>query len=569
MRWWLALTFALISALTAVAVAEVFTRRAESAFRGRAQDLAAGTAVGAAEAIRQALGRSEGLQAAVETSARGRRVALYVFDSSGRLLSGPSSHGTPLTAVPEADAALATALDGRRYVRSFNEGRSIVVGLRLRAGDAAAVVALAFRPELKAEVGIVRDEIVEAVLLAIALGAAVGLLVALLIARRLRRIASTAAAIEAGSFETALTPRFPDELGELAATVDRMRKRLRQSFESLEAERDRLRRLLERLHEGVVAVDAELNVQFANGVAARMLGGGRLEEGAPLPEPWPNFSVERVASGLFAADASLAEARVSLDERTYAIVGIPPTPGSRTAVLVLSDISERERRERSEREFVANAAHELRTPLTAIASAVEALRAGAEEQPDERDRFLGIIERQTTRLVRLVRALLVLARAQTRQEPLRLEPVELQPLLQDVAASLSPPDEVAVEVTCPPGLAALAQRDLAEQVLANLAANAVKHTTQGRIALCAKPTGDGFLSLEVSDTGSGISPDATEQIFDRFYSGSRGSREGFGLGLAIVRESVRALGGVIQIDSQPGIGTTARVTLADAERRRS
>ena len=76
---------------------------------------------------------------------------------------------------------------------------------------------------------------------------------------------------------------------------------------------------------------------------------------------------------------------------------------------------------------------------------------------------------------------------------------------------------------------------------------------------------DGSVVLEVRDTGSGFPPDERERIFDRFYSSDGDQREGFGLGLAIVREAVRALGGVIDVDSTPR-GTVVRVTLADARR---
>lgn len=564
-RWWLALLFALISALTAIAVAELYTSQAESAFRARAQDLAAGTTVNAAQTLRIALQQGQNLRAAATDIARKQRLALFVFDSNGRLLTDPTSHGVPLASVPSARDALAAALAGQRYVASFDQGRSIVVGLRMGEGNAAALVARASRPELRAELGIVHNKIVTAALIAVAAGAAVGLLVALLIGARLRRVASAAVAIEGGSFDAKLVAGFPDELGALAATVDRMRERLRDSFASVETERDRLRRLLEQLHQGVVAVDAERTVQFANGVAARMLGVHTLGSGDMLPEPWPDFSLGGLVESLFGRDAALVEARVSPDvEETCAVIGIPPGPGSRTAVLVLTDVSERERRERAEREFVSNAAHELRTPVTAIAAALDALRAGAAEDVEGRGQFLGVIDRQTSRLGRLIRALLVLARAQTRQEPIRLEPVELHPILGEVAASLSPRDGVAVEVQCPVGLSALAEHDLTEQVVANLAANAVKHTNHGRILLSAEPTDDGFVAIEVRDTGPGIPAGARDRVFDRFYSAGEDGREGFGLGLAIVSEAVRALGGVIEIASELGAGTTVRVKLARA-----
>ncbi len=181
------------------------------------------------------------------------------------------------------------------------------------------------------------------------------------------------------------------------------------------------------------------------------------------------------------------QARVTADERTYALIGVPAPARGADAILVLTDISERERRERAEREFVANAAHELGTPLTAITTSLEVLRAGAKDDPAERDRFLELIERQTSRLGRLRRALLTLARAQTRQEALQLEPVTMRPLLEAVADELragAPEAEITVEA--PDDLALLAHPELIEQVVVNLAGNALRQGAATRVDLVAR-----------------------------------------------------------------------------------
>ncbi|MBV8561874.1 MAG: hypothetical protein JOZ56_02165, partial [Actinobacteria bacterium] len=235
------------------------------------------------------------------------------------------------------------------------------------------------------------------------------------------------------------------------------------------------------------------------------------------------------------------------------------------ALVVIDDLTEQERRELAEREFVANAAHELRTPLTTIIGAVEVLQAGAKDDPPERDRFLGHIERESGRLARLARALLTLARAHSGQEQPRAEPVELGPLLREVADSLRPHEGVAVDVECAPGLGAVANRDLLEQALRNLAENAAKHTARGRVVLRAAAA-DGSVSLEVEDTGPGMTPEVQRHVFDRFYRGERDA-DGFGLGLAIVRESVRTLGGRIELESSSGEGTCFRIVLEGARVR--
>jgi signal transduction histidine kinase len=564
MRWWLALAFAGIAALTAFAVAEVLTQRAQDVLADRAEDIATGGSVVAAREIAAALEEGD-LARTVNVLAAGRRLSLFVFDQDGRLLTDEGSRGVRFGSDPLDAEALARARAGGRFVEHGSAGDRIVVGLPLRTPAASALVTVSFRKDLVAEAGALETEILRAAALAVLAGALVGVFVAFLIAARLRRIAAAAAAIEAGSFETELRPGLRDEVGELAATIDRMRGRLRDSFTALESERDRLRTLFEQLQEGVVAVNPALEVVLANRAARQVFAGAPLVEGAPLPEPWAEVEVRPLAASLFEASASVSQARVAPDpERTYAIVGIPGGYGAELALLVIADVSARERRERAEREFVANAAHELRTPLAAIANAIEALQLGAKEEPGDRDRFLEVIDRQATRLGRLVRSLLALARTQTRQEPLQLGPVPLQPLFDEVAAELDLPESVTLEVSCPDSLAALGQRGLLEQVVGNLAANAAKHTERGRIVLSARPAGPDRVQIEVRDTGPGISPADQERIFDRFYQSRNGRSDGFGLGLAIVREAVRALGGVVEIDSVRDRGTAVRVTLAAA-----
>jgi signal transduction histidine kinase len=387
--------------------------------------------------------------------------------------------------------------------------------------------------------------------------------VAMVIASRLRRIARAAARIEAGAFDEPLRSPFGDEVGALAESIDQMRERLRESFGHLGAERDRLQQLLEGLHEGVVAVDEELRISFANAAARRLLTGRSLRVGSPLPDLWPDFPLRAFAGRLFDTAGRSVQARVVEDERTFALVGVPARLGG-DAILVLTDISERERRERAEREFVANAAHELGTPLTAIATSLEVLRSGAKEDPGERDRFLELIERQTSRLARLRRALLTLARAQTRQEALQLDPVPAAGVLASVAEELRVArPEIEVTVAAPDGLAVLGHPELLEQIVFNLAENALRHGGARRIELEAHAVDGRLAAVEVRDDGAGLPAAGRDRLFDRFYRDGEG--EGFGLGLAIVREVVRALGGTIEIDSPAEGGTVARIVLALAE----
>lgn len=564
-RWWLALAFATIAALSALAATQTVTRRAEQSFRERAEQAAVARSLAAANEIQAAMRRSNP-QTAVRRVADRSALALFLFDRSGRAVTPTTSEGTTLRSVPAARTAVAAALAGDRFSRSFGQGAVTVVAVPLPGPRASALLTQTRHPGYAVPMTVFREQVTEGLLWGITLGAIVGAAVAMLVAARLRRIARAAAAIQQGDFSVVLRPRFRDEIGTLASMIDTMRERLKESITGLRSERARLMRLLERLDEGVVTVDRALTIQVANSAAAGLLGAQSLAEGDPLPEPWPDSPLRHFAAALFEGGSAASHVRVSVeDDRTYTVSGVPPGDGFPTAVLVITDVSDLERRERIEREFVANAAHELRTPLAAIMSAVEVLEGDAKDSPDDRDRFLQIVKRQSARLALLTNALLVLARAETEEHALELVPVELCPLLEGVAADLQAGDRVDIDVKCATGLRVQAERDLFEHVIANLAGNAAKHAEGGRIRIAARDQGDGFVAIDVTDTGAGIAPSEQARVFDRFYRGIDSPKGGFGLGLSIVRQAVRALGGTVEIESRPGEGTTVRMTMPSAE----
>jgi len=530
-RWWLGIAFAVVAATSTGIVVAQFSNRSEDAFRRHGEEVALKDA-----------------RLAVRT---GRLTA------NERVVRGASSVRSGL----EKDAVTA-ALAGRQFSRGTADGRVYVAAVPSHGAVLVAVVRL---HDVSEEIHTVNGEALRAGVIAGVIGVIVGLLLAQLISLRLRRLTAAAEAIASGDFETPMHYRFRDEFGMLAHSFDRMRRQLRRSFRRLEAERDRLQLLLESLHEGVLTIDQDLVVHYTNAEARRLLGG-RLAEGDALPEPWPGFGLREFAQTLFDERSAPAHVHVTPDEnRAFGVVGIPSQPDTDWALLVIDDLTEQERRELAEREFVSNAAHELRTPLTTIIGAVEVLQAGAKEDPVERDRFLAHIERESGRLARLARAMLTLARAHAGTEAPRVEAVAIAPLLREVAAELRPHDGVEVEVEAPEDLMVEANHDLLEQALRNLGENAAKHTAHGSVVLRAYPRG-GSVTVEVEDSGPGISPEVQRHVFDRFYRGERDA-DGFGLGLAIVRETVRTLGGRIELDSSPGEGTVFRIVLARARVR--
>lgn len=525
-RWWLGAAFALVAAVSTSIVVSQFSDRSENVFRNHAKELVLTDARAAARRT---------------TPSSLARIAKQL-NISVRIEHAPASGER-------------VAGDGGTYVASV-------------PFHGETLIATSSRPDVAAALRTINGEALRAGVIAGVVGVVVGLLLAQLIALRLRRLTSAAEALAAGDFERPIRYRFRDEFGALAHSFEGMRRQLRRSFQHIEDERDRLRMLLERLHEGVVTVDQHLVVQFTNAEARRILGG-RLSEGDQLPDPWNSFSLRDWVSGLFESDGSLAQAHVRPgedEERALALVGIPAGLEGDTVLIVLDDLTEQERRELAAREFVSNAAHELRTPLTTIIGAVEVLQAGAKDDPVERDRFLTHIEREAGRLARLAYALLALARAHAGQERPQLEPVPLAALLRDVAADLRPHDGVSLDVECPDDLTAQANRAVLEQALRNLGENAAKHTPAGAVVLRAYAAGKS-VRLEVEDTGVGMSAETQRHVFDRFWRAEDRNPESFGLGLAIVRQAVQNLDGRIELDSAPGKGTRVRIVLERARVR--
>jgi len=319
-------------------------------------------------------------------------------------------------------------------------------------------------------------------------------------------------------------------------------------------------RALMRLPQGVVLVDSTLLVDYANPAAERLLGVG--SPGGPLPDPWPEFSLRDLAASLFGPEPPSGGTLVETDHHFFWVEGVPPGTAE-TAIVIVDDVTERERARQSEREFVENAAHELRTPLAAIVSVMDVLDSGAKDIPETRDRFLKHIRVQSERLSRLATSLLVLARLQTGVEQPRLTVVPVLPLLEEIAGRLDPAEGVEVSVRGSERTGALADRDLLHRAVANVAENSAKHTKTGEIVLEAVPNGT-TIQIEIRDTGPGMSEEEQERAFHRFYRSSNGT-DGFGLGLAIAEEAVLGLGGTIELESEPGSGTRVCVVVPSAK----
>ena len=232
-----------------------------------------------------------------------------------------------------------------------------------------------------------------------------------------------------------------------------------------------------------------------------------------------------------------------------------------------------QRSQQTLRDFLANISHELKTPLTSIRGFSEAMLDGTIDDDAGIERSAKIISDESNRVLRLVQELLDLSRIESGQVPMQQEDIDLHELFEhvrEVFALRSEESGVAVTLSVNGRAHVLGDFDRLEQVMNNILDNAFRHTPNGgSVRVACRDLQPGTLQVTVSDTGPGISANELPHLFERFYRGDNNTaapRKGYGLGLAISREIVRAHGGEIWATSEPGSGTTFVFTLPTAGR---
>lgn len=383
-------------------------------------------------------------------------------------------------------------------------------------------------------------------------------LAAHLIARRLQRIMTFAERVAAGDLSARMDERSTDEIAQVATALDRTARTLEKSFAELHRSRGELEALLNSMQDAVIAVNAEREVLWVNGAMQRLLSD-RVRIGSAL------LDYARDPDLLAVTDAALNGESATI--KVYGVspgkafqVSAAPMP-KRSAVLVLHDLTEIERLEKTRRDFIANVSHELRTPLTSVQGYAETLLDA--NGPDSSNReFLEIIRRNASRMSRLTEDLLTLARVESGEQKLALTPVKVSDLIRDacsVLAGIARERGVTLAAEPVPEEEVAADRDAIQQVFNNLVENAIKYAAEGgRILLGATESQKG-IEFYVRDFGPGISSEHLPRLFERFYRVDKArSREsgGTGLGLAIVKHIVLKHGGNVRVESQLGSGST-------------
>jgi len=417
-------------------------------------------------------------------------------------------------------------------------------------------------------------------------GSALGLLIAMLVAglasvstaRRLERIVDVAARIERGDLRARVDDPSLDEIGRVAAAIDRTAGQVERSFAAVRSSQRQLETLLNSMQDAVIAVSSDGLVRWANQPMDRLVPQ-RTRLNAPVVETVrdPDF-LATVKAATTAKQVKTARATSIVPGRAFDVTAAPLPDGG--AVAVLRDLTETERVEKTRRDFIANVSHELRTPLTSIQGYSETLLDSIPENGSgaHNREFLEIIRKNAARMSRLTEDLLTLARVESGETRFETEPVPPAELLHDAEESfreIARGHGVELQIMDTQGSAGsleslppvLADREAIHQVFSNLIDNAMKYgRSGGRIVLGARTAKRG-IEFYVQDFGAGISSEHLPRLFERFYRVDKArSREsgGTGLGLAIAKHIMLAHGGVIRAESELNHGSTFLFTLPSA-----
>lgn len=391
-----------------------------------------------------------------------------------------------------------------------------------------------------------------------------------------------------GDLETPIALPRPLEMTQLARQMDLARAHLRTGLQASQSQIQKLEATVEAMPLGVMVTNPPGEIVVLNAAGEALL---RQNRAALIGQPWqqiltmtgradsvtpPFWDVQ--LDGGSGKGAVIVRGRFALQDHPHVVLNLVSCPFQRDGqsqgyVHVIQDVSAVEQFARAKDEFIFNVAHELRQPISAQFFSVGAL---VDEFATIDRRELGFKLRElqdiNIRFQGLVAKLMDIGTV--RAGRFRVEPIvyPLNRLVKDAVAQIESQlhargQSLEIKLETPAECQVLADRTRVIQVIINLVTNASKYSPEGKPISLATRQEDGFAYIAISDCGPGISPDERAHIFERFWRSKQAEKEGegIGLGLALANAIVKAHGGQIDVQSEPGKGSTFWFTLPEIQ----
>ncbi len=403
--------------------------------------------------------------------------------------------------------------------------------------------------------------------LAMVLTALVAIMAAGLVSRAttrpIREMTKASKKIAAGDLGQKILIHTRDETGQLAQAFNEMSSNLNKLVRDISTEKTKLQTVLAGMADGVIMVDAEGKIVLANQATERLFDFQEKDViNKPLIEAVHDHEADEILKMcLKTSQMQAGQFESAISKRFLRAIAIPLIEDSPTgALLLFQDLTELRSLQTMRRELIGNISHELRTPLAGIKAMIETLKEGTIDDKQAATDFMSRIDGEVDHMTQMVSELTELSRIEIGRAELRMAPLDLNLLVEEVAAQLNPlaqrqqvtiTTDLAIDLSVVRG-----DKDRIRQALVNLVHNAIKFNHPGgRVALSTRAGGESVI-VSVSDTGIGISKEELPHVFERFYKADKArTGGGSGLGLAIAKHIVQAHGGSIWAQSEEGKGS--------------
>lgn len=481
---------------------------------------------------------------------------LYVFRANGMVFMRPD------TEIGQRNAAMLSAYlpevcDGETIVIPSKGDIGIIVGVPVTETD-GTVIGAVFLTKPLGEVNAALSGLNTALIISMLAVALLMILPTYLgtksITKPLKQMSMIARTMAEGDFSIRADVKSKDEVGQLGQALNFLSGKLSHTIKDLILERNRLRSILNGLHEGIIALDAQANITHYNPAALRLLHcetQEQLRQSEPLEQLVANLSPQSTQA-VQTSDFTIGQAVIHIT-----VTRLENDGGQFTGMVVLlQDVTEAERLEQTRRDYVANVSHELRTPIASIRGLADALNDGLIKKEEDKCRYYGYILRESMRLSRLINDLLELSRLQSGNIALEKSKFDMRALLFDLnerfSVTANDSDLTLRMETSADRTKVLANEDRVEQVLVALIDNAIKYTQDnGTITLSLDEWNEKLL-VSVRNTGT-IDQNDLPHLFDRFYKVDKAHvGQGTGLGLSIAKEIMTLMGESIWVENKNG-----------------
>jgi len=491
------------------------------------------------------------------------RNAMDILDQ-GLLVQGFSGKNA------EADSVLSSGIPVKNMVFPIiNDGE--VKGIICLRADISSVYEILHQSQLI---------FVRAMLIALAITVVLGFFIAKSITVPINDVTEKAERMSQGDFTQVVSVKSNDEIGRLAEMFNLLQEKLNITLSDLSGEKSKLETILKYMVDGLLVTDLSGKMIHVNSAAMRMLSISQEDVESKsydeiISACSDKLTMEAVLEGskkgvgqvIFECGVTIFLGRYTrFQDESGQDIGI---------ILLVQDITERQKLDNMQKDFVSNVSHELKTPLTTIKSYTETLLDGGVDDRDTVNYFLSIVDSEADRMNRLVKDLLQLSRMDYSKDSMNKMDGNIIALLNTDIAKVEMTARQKgqkMEVRYDPDLpiSVVMDRDGMEQVFLNILSNAIKYTPEGGSIYVDAAANDGIVEITVEDTGIGVSESELPRLFERFYRVDKArSREmgGTGLGLAIAKQIVEEHRGTIHMESRLGEGTKVTVAIPLAPMR--